>query len=302
MNLAELQVFLAIASERSFSRAAGKLHRTQPAVSQALKRLEDDLGERLIERTSKDGRLTAAGRVLHDYAVRLMRLAEEADSAVRELRDLRRGRVLIGANEGTVHSLLGLIARCREKHPGVHVDVRRVHARNIGVEVAQGSLDFGLLTFHPSERGLGTIVVDVDDIALLVAPGHPFAARRVVHIAEVGRQPVVAHNESSPARERVLRIFEQRNAPLNIAVSLPSLDAIKSAVSMGVGVAILPRRCAVAETARGELVAVRVPELKLRRQVRLVYRKIGEHSHAARAFLAVASEPIPAPPRPSKDG
>ena len=99
MELAELQVFLTVASERSFSRAAAKLHRTQPAVSQAIRRLEDELGERLFDRSSKQGALTEAGRVLRDYALRLMRLSEEAEIAVRELRDLRRGRVLIGANE-----------------------------------------------------------------------------------------------------------------------------------------------------------------------------------------------------------
>ena len=117
MDLAELQVFLTVASERSFSRAAAKLHRTQPAVSQAIRRLEDELGERLFDRSSKQGALTEAGRVLRDYAQRLMRLSEEAEQAVRELRDLRRGRVLIGANEAAVHALLPLIGRFRAAPP-----------------------------------------------------------------------------------------------------------------------------------------------------------------------------------------
>ncbi|MCX6553189.1 MAG: LysR family transcriptional regulator [Acidobacteria bacterium] len=290
MNIAELQVFLAIASERSFSKAAGKLHRTQSAVSQALKRLEDQLGERLVDRSSKDGRLTEAGRVLRDYAERLMRLADEAETAVHELRDLQRGRVLIGANESTVHSLIPLIVSFHEQCPAVHVDVRRAHARQVGAEVATGSLDFGILTFRPAEAGLGTIVIDEDDLVLLVPPAHPFAKRRVVHMAEVGRQPIVAHNDPSPARDRVLRIYEQRHEELNIRVSLPSLDAIKRAVEMGLGIAVLPRRCALAELSRGELVALRIPELRLRRQLRLVYRKTGEHSHAAHEFLRVAHE------------
>jgi len=290
MNLTELQVFLTIAAERSFSKAAGRLHRTQPAISQALKRLEGELGERLIDRASKEGRLTEAGRVLQDYAERLMRLADEADAAVRELRDVRRGRVLIGANEGTVHSLLPLVASFRERFPAVHVEVRRVQARQIGNEVAQRTLDFGLITFHPSEAALASLVIDADDLALMVPPGHPLARRRLVHMNEVGRQPIVAHNDPSPARDRVLKLYEQRREELNILLSLPSLDAIKRAVGMGLGVAILPRRCAVAELARGELVAVRVPELKLRRNLRLVYRRSGDHSHAAQAFLTVASD------------
>ena len=119
MELSELHVFLTVAAERSFSRAATKLHRTQPAVSQAVRRLEVELGERLFDRSSKDGTLTEAGRVLHDYAQRLTRLSEEAGSAVRELQDLRRGRVLIGANEAAVHALLPLFSLFREMHPKI---------------------------------------------------------------------------------------------------------------------------------------------------------------------------------------
>jgi DNA-binding transcriptional LysR family regulator len=290
VNIPELEVFLAVASERSFSKAAHRLHRTQSAVSQALRRLEDQLGERLVDRSTKDGRLTEAGRVLQDYAERLMRLAGEAETAVRELADLQRGRVLVGANDGTVHSLLPLVAAFHGRCPGIHVDVRRVHARRIGAEVAVGSLDFGILTFLPTERGLGTVVVDADDLVLLVPPSHPFARRRAVHMDEVGRQPIVAHNDPSPARDRVLRIYEQRHEPLNIRLSLPSLDAIKRAVGMGLGVAILPQRCAVAELTRGELVAVNVPELHLKRRLRLVYRKTGAHSHAAHEFLRIVQE------------
>src|SRR5205809_6897373 len=117
MDLQSLKIFLAVAHERSFSRAAAKVHRTQPAVSQAVRRLEAALGEELFDRSSKSGTLTDAGRVLQNYGQRLVRLAEETESAMRELRDLRRGRVLIGANEAAVHTLLPLVARFRQQHP-----------------------------------------------------------------------------------------------------------------------------------------------------------------------------------------
>ena len=139
MELSELRVFLTVASERSFSKAAMKLHRTQPAISQAVRRLEESVGERLFDRATKDATLTEAGKLLRDYADRLLRLSEEAEDAVKDLRDLRRGRVLIGANEASVHAVLPLIQRYREAHPLVHVDVRRIPARQIGAEVAQGS-------------------------------------------------------------------------------------------------------------------------------------------------------------------
>src|SRR5207248_10998945 len=154
MDLSALKMFLAVAHERSFSRAAAKVHRTQPAVSQAVRRLEVELGEQLFDRSSKSGTLTEAGKMLQNYGERLVRLAEESELAVRELRDLRRGRVLIGANEAAVHTLLPLIAHFRQKYPDLAADVRRVPARQIAVEVQQGSLDFGALTFHPTEPGL----------------------------------------------------------------------------------------------------------------------------------------------------
>jgi DNA-binding transcriptional LysR family regulator len=287
VELSELRVFLRVASERSFSRAAMKLHRTQPAVSQSIRRIELALGERLFDRSTKDATLTEAGRLLRDYAERLLRLDEEAEAAVRDLKDLRRGRVLIGANEASVHAVLPLIARFRHDHPLVHVDVRRVQARMIGAEVAQGDLDFGVLTFQPAEAGLKSLVLGHDELVMLVHPSHSLAKRKEVALAECARQTVIAHNDASHVRERVLRLFDQHHIPANILISLPSLEGIKRAVAMELGVALLPRRCAEAEIARGELVALQIIEIHLRRQVRLVYRKSGERSHAAAAFLSL---------------
>ncbi len=287
MDLSALRIFLAVAEEHSFSRAAAKVHRTQPAVSQAVKRLESDLGELLFDRSSKSGTLTDAGRVLQNYGQRLVRLAEEAESAMRELRDLRRGRVLIGANEAAIHTLLPLIARFRSTVPDIAVDVRRVPARQIAVEVQQGSLDFGALTFRPSEEALLEVVVGTDELVLLMSPTHPLAGRKQVSMEDVAGEPIVAHNDPSPARERVLRLFEERHISLNMRIALPSLDGIKRAVEMELGVALLPRRCAIAEIASGRLVAVPVAGISRKRQMTLVCRK-AHRSHAANAFLAVA--------------
>jgi len=289
MDLNALKIFLAVAHERSFSRAAAKVHRTQPAVSQAVRRLELELGEQLFDRSSKNGTLTEAGRMLENYGQRLVRLAEETESAVRELRDLRRGRVLIGANEAAVHTLLPLVARFRQRFPDIAIDVRRVPARQIAVEVQQGSLDFGALTFHPSEVGLLEVPVGSDELVLLVPPSHDLAHRRQVEMEDVAREPVVAHNDPSPARERVLRLFEERHVTLRMVISLPSLDGIKRAVELKLGVALLPRRCAITEIASGRLVAVPVAGLSRKRQVTLVCRK-AHRSHAADAFLGVAQE------------
>ena len=288
MTFEDLRVFAAVAAERSFSRAARKLRRTQPAVSQAIRRLEEAVGERLIDRASRDGTLTDAGELLLDYAGRLLRLADEAAGAVVDLRDIRKGRVLIGANEGGVHAVLPVIGAFQQQHPAIVVEVRRIPSRQMAQEVMLRTVDFGVLTFNPSERELSSILLGTDELVLLVRPDHPLAGRGEITMEEMGRQAVIAHNDPSPARERVLRLYEQRHAPLNIRMSLPSLDGIKRAVEMGLGVALLPRRCAQGEIARGQLAEIRVPELRSPRQVRFVFRKDGGRSHAAVAFLTVA--------------
>jgi DNA-binding transcriptional LysR family regulator len=285
MQLQDLSTFLTVASERSFSSAAKKLHRTQPAVSQAIRRLEEELGERLFDRTSRTGTLTEAGRLLQDYATRLMRLASDAEQAVRELQQVRRGRVVIGANEAAVHTLLPYIERFTRDHPQALVEVRRVPSRQIATEILNRSIDCGVLTFQPPDKGLHAIPLGRDELVLLTHPAHPLAMRRRVSLEEVGRQVIIAHNDPSPARERVLRVYERRHATINIQIALPSLDGIKRAVESGLGVAVLPRRCALTEIARGQLAAVNVPGLGSARQVRLVYRRSGELSHAAEAFL-----------------
>jgi DNA-binding transcriptional LysR family regulator len=288
MQLPDLAAFLAVATDRSFSGAARRLHRTQPAISQAVRRLEDELGERLFDRSSRDGTLTEAGRLLQDYAQRLLGLASEAQTAVRELQQMRRGRVIVGANEAAVHTLLPLIERFAAEHPQVGVEVRRVPSRQIAGAVLERSIDFGIVTFQPGDRGVQSISLGSDDIVLLTSPKHALGTRRRATLEEIGRQVVIAHNDPSPTRDRVLRAYERRRTSLNIQIALPSLDGIKRAVEMGIGVALLPRRCAVTEIARGHLVAVKVPELGATRQVRLVFRRAGERSRAAEAFLDIA--------------
>ena len=288
MTFEDLRVFSTVAAERSFSKAARKLRRTQPAISQAVRRLEQSTGEQLVDRSSRDGTLTDAGELLLDYANRLLRLAVEATGAVAQLRDVKKGRVLIGANDGAVYAVLPLIDTFHREHPGILVEVRRVPARLVPQEVLLRSVDFGVLTFSPAERELSSLLLGTDELVLLVPPGHPLAGRKQITMEEMGRQTIIAHNDPSPARDQVLALFEQRHAPLNIRMSLPSLDGIKLAVEMGLGVALLPRRCAQGELERGQLLEVRVPDLRTPRELRFVHRRDGNLSHAATAFLDVA--------------
>src|SRR6202044_704921 len=125
MELYPLKVFLTVASEKSFSRAAEKMLRTQPAISLAIQKLESDLQEKLIDRAGKELLLTAAGRIVYDYARRFENLSADLDNALAELRDNSAGRLVVGANESTSLYLLRHIQRHRRLYPKVKVQVRR---------------------------------------------------------------------------------------------------------------------------------------------------------------------------------
>src|SRR3989440_228788 len=161
MDINQLEVFLAVAQERSFSRAAEALHRTQPAVSQAIRRLETELGESLFDRSSKDGTLTAAGRVLLDFSQQMLNLRQNAHSAIRELRDLHRGKLSLGANEYTVMSLLPLVPIFRARHPHVKIEVKRSLASRIPGEIIGRDVEIGVVSCKPNDPAIKSLAAGV---------------------------------------------------------------------------------------------------------------------------------------------
>ncbi len=287
MDLFQLETFLAVAEERSFSRAAARLHRTQPAVSQAIAKLEGELGEQLFERTSRDGTLTDAGKVLWEYAQKLLNLRAEALDALGELRELHRGRLTVAANEYTCLYLLPLLDEFRRQHPEIKISVQRTLASRIPDEVLLHAVDLGVLSFRPDDPQVKSVCVYRDVLACVVNPHHPFAKAESVSIRELGMQNFVAHNIASPQRQKVLDIFKRHKMPLRMGVELPSLEAIKRFVEMGNGVALVPGLTLERELAAGTLVRVPVRELQIERKLRLVYRRQASLSHAALAFLKV---------------
>src|SRR6266576_630799 len=288
MDINQLEVFLAVAQEKSFSRAAEALHRTQPAVSQAIRRLETELGEALFDRSSKDGTLTAAGRVLFDFAQQMMNLRQHAHSAIRELRDLHRGKLSLGANEYTVMCLLPLIPIFRARHPHIKIEVKRSLASRIPGEILGRDVEIGVVSFKPVDPAIKSVAVVTDELALVVPPDHPLAAKKIVSVRELGAESFIAHNVPSPYREKVVKTFEKHRTPLNISMEMPTLEAIKRLVEKGMGVALIPRLAAHAEISRKQLVGLSVREMRLERKLHLIYRKGATLSHAAKAFLRVA--------------
>ena len=290
MELSQLEVFLTVVREHRFSRAAEKLYRTQSAVSQTIRKLEQEIGEPLFDRTSREGVLTDAGRVLQEYAEKLLNLRQDAQEALVEMRQLQKGNLVIAANEFTALYLLPVLAEFRRLHPTIKITVKRSLGSRIPDDILKHNVELGVLSYDPQEPQLQSAVVYLDELAFVVPPGHPLASAEDVSVRQLGAESFVAHIVASPYRDKVIEAFRRHKTPLHMDVELPTLQAIKRFVSMGNGVALVPEISVESEIGRGELVRIPVRDLHFQRKLRLVYRQESTLSHVGHAFLKVAEQ------------
>ena len=285
MELYPLKVFLTVATEKSFSRAAERLLRTQPAISLAIQKLESDLQERLIDRSGKELILTDAGRIVLDYARRFENIESELGNSLTELRDNSAGRLIIGANESSALYLLSHLQRYRRLYPKVKIQVRRSLSSKIPSQLIDGDLELGVISYDPEDDRMVAIIIFTDHLSFVVSPQHRFSDRTELSITELGMEMFIAHNVLSPYRATVLREFQRHKVPLNMDVEMPTVETIRKLVQRNEGVAFLPRMCVEQEIAQGTLCEIKVTELHVERKIRLVHPAKRALSHAAKAFL-----------------
>jgi DNA-binding transcriptional LysR family regulator len=288
MELTQLEFFLKVVEEGSFSKAAVRVYRTQPAVSIAVRRLEEEIGAKLFDRSQKTPTLTDAGELVYDYAQRILALRDQARNVVAELRSLQRGRVRIGANESTsLYLLPHLILDYRERHPNVKVEIYRQVSERLPREVLDRNVDFALLAFEPVDSDLESFPILQDELVLIMNPDHPLAKRESVKIKELGKESFLAHNVKTGSRYKVVEAFTQHHTPLNVTLELATVETIKRFVQLKIGLAFVPHMCVREELERGTLTTVPVQGLTYVRTLWVTHRRQMTFSHAAAAFLEV---------------
>ena len=288
MELWQLEVFTAVAEEKSFSRAGQRIGRTQPAISSAIKLLEGELGEPLFDRRGRTVRLTVAGELLTEYAKRLLSLRDEAVLAVGELRGLSRGTLRLGANETTCLYLLPeVLSAFTQAYPKVQVDIHRAITRSITERVIEGKLDFGIVTLPIKNSRLEAITIHRDEMALIVGPGHALSTRRSVKMNDLEDEPFILHKIGTTTRERLVKHFNDGGVKIKVSMELASIETIKRFVSIGMGISIVPRLCIAKEIEEGSLKALSIRDARFQRKLGLIYNKDRYQSQAARAFLAL---------------
>jgi len=292
INLHQLKIFHTVARSSSFSRAAAELLISQPSVSIQVGELERQLGADLFELVGKSVRLTEAGRVLDDYAARILALIDEARGAVDELKGLRRGRLLLGATPtpGT-YVLPPLLGRFKEQYPGIEIILHIKETRRIQEMLLAHELDLGILGGKVGFPDLESSVFLTDELVLVVAPSHRLAALPAVRAADLAGEPFILRERGSGNREVVDDALHQAGVHVTPVFELEGAEMVKQAVAANLGISIL-WRCAVdLDVAAGRLRRVPVDGLEMKRAIWLVRRRDDRRSRAAQAFLEMIGSP-----------
>jgi DNA-binding transcriptional LysR family regulator len=286
MELGELKVFITVATEHSFSRAAIRLCRTQPAVSQAVRRLEEDLGEVLFDRRTKSVKLTQAGDALLPEAIRLLRMADEAVATVRQLSQQDRAVLRIGGDEPDAHILLPTLSTFLLQQPHLSVEFRRVADVDVLAEVGAGTIDIGITTRERVPAPLCSVPVPVlsTGFSVLLPKGHAFASLPELPVTGLDSERLVTLAGLPLPESVTMTAIDDAAPPTGVFVVMPGLDSLKHAVARGLGIGIIPRAAVSSLTPAG-LVAIPLSAARAARARTLVYRDTDGQRTAAEDFV-----------------
>jgi DNA-binding transcriptional LysR family regulator len=277
MDLHRLEIFCKVAEFKSFTLAAEALSLSQPTVSEHIRSLEEMAGGKLVDRLGRELRLTPAGHILHRYALKLLHLREEARQALAASRNELLGRLVIGASTIPGSYLLPqIIGAFKAKHPTIQITLRIANTAAIGEMVLKGEAGLGLVGSKWPEKRLIFEEVYLDELTLAVSPQHPWATLQEVELEELYGQPFIVRERGSGTQMAVQEILAAHGldfAKLTAAAEMPNTEAVRQSIKAGVGIGILSRLAVAAELAYGDLVAVSLRGVELRRPIYLVQRQ-----------------------------
>ncbi len=288
MDFDQLETFLEVARNLSFSRAAEKRFRTQPAISAQIRALEEEVGARLLDRSGGKVSLTAAGKVFQKYAEEAVEARRSVISSLAEMERVPRGEIVVGANEGTcLYVLPEVFAEFKRQYPGVGVNVDRMESAKVLESVIDNSIDFGIVALPVTDKRLTVVPIHKDELVIIAPPDHPLAKVKKATIAEVAPYPLLVP-ESGRTRDAIEQLFHERNLKPDISMELDSSELLKRFVAAKVGVGFIARSNVREDVRAGVLAAIPIADANLRRDLGLVFRKDKALSRAALAFIDIA--------------
>jgi DNA-binding transcriptional LysR family regulator len=290
MDFDQLTTFMEVAKLGSFSRAGQKVFRSQSAVSAQIRQLEQEYGDRLLDRSGKDVTLTPAGRVLFAYAERLLQMRDESLLAVADQGASPRGTLSIGANEATcLYVLPDVFAKFSSLYPGVQISIYRNFSYKIVEKLENGALDVGIVTLPVKSSSLKTHAIYRDQLMVMVSPQNPLAKHEVVSVADVAKQPLLL-TKTGYSRRLMDKLFRPYAAQLQIRMELPSVGMIKSFVAAGLGVSLISASFARDQVLAGRVKLIGLQDEELWRELGVAYRRDRTLTRATSTFISTVRQ------------
>jgi DNA-binding transcriptional LysR family regulator len=291
MDILQLEHFLAVAEDGSFTRAAQRMCRTQPAISQSIKKLEEELGSALFTRDLHDVSLTDAGRSLVGYARKMIAMRNQATRTVGSLKHTSTSAMNIAAHESAAVYLLPTALRhYLHTFPDARVGIYRSRLVDIPRQVLDRNMHIGFIKDECAFKELTCVPVHADEMMLVASPHNDLVRRGVRSFRELHDVPFVLHRLCSSTEQKILRLFGEQQVRCRIVAEVGSFDSIKSLVKEDVGFAIVPGVTVKQELAAGTLVRLKLPEINMPRQTFMIYRDAGHQSNPARALIDIVRD------------
>jgi DNA-binding transcriptional LysR family regulator len=290
MDFDQLITFLEVARQRSFSRAGEKVFRSQSAVSAQIRQLEQEYGDRLLDRSGKTVKLTPAGQIFYEYALRLKSLRDESLVAVADHGQTPRGTLMVGANEATCLYVLPEVfgQYCRD-YPEVQISIYRSFTYKIVEKLENGSLDVGVLSLPVQSPSLKVQPIFRDRLMLMVNPKNPLAKQKTASISEVVKYPLLLP-KTGHTRRLLDKLFREYSSEVKVRMELPSIGMTKNFVAADLGVSLISESFARDEVAAGRVKLIELEGADMYRELGLAYRRDRTLSVAAKAFITISRQ------------
>jgi DNA-binding transcriptional LysR family regulator len=289
MDMDQLKTFLEVSRERSFSRAAEKLHVTQPSISAQIRALETYLGQRLLERGGGKVTLTAAGRVFEPFAENCLSQLNHIVLTLGDLERLPRGAMSVSANDSTALYVLPLFfSKFRKQYPLVALNIVRAERIKSLELVLEREVDFGVVSLPLKDKRLHVELIHTDEFVLIVPAEHPLAGFESVSLQQVAQHRLLLLKEGR-RREHLNELFAQEKLFPRIAMELNSNELLKRFILTGMGIGFLPKINVLSELREGTLKVVSIENVKIARDLGLISRKDRVLTRAGNAFFTFAT-------------
>jgi DNA-binding transcriptional LysR family regulator len=288
MDFDQLETILEVSRLSSFSRAAEKRFRTQPAISSQIRSLEEEVGAKLLDRSGGKVSITAPGKLFQKFAEETIAARKATITAIAETERIPRGEIVVGANEGTcLHILPEVFAEFKKQYPDVGVNISRADYAKILESVIDNSVDFGVLSLPVTDPRLTVVMLHRDELIIIAPPTHPLAKLKSATIAEVAQYPLILP-KSGHTRDSLENLFHERKLKPRCAMELDSSELLKRFVAANAGVGFIPRSNVPEDVRANVLTTIPIADAHIKRDLALVFRKDKALSRAALAFIDIA--------------